>query len=214
MVLSNWAILAILTSVVSDNMISSSNRIQEEEAAKTKHEEYTEKVATLQKIFREVDADHSGAISEDEWNSMMEDRGLLTAMCTATDMTEKDLRELFRYLAVDTKVLKRYGASQQADYVPSDMTSEMSPRHQQAGRLLYYTTFVEHLRDDNLPADKRSVLKVLSRMQGMEVHVEKRLDEIWGFLRILAPNAGPVPHVTSAPPQPPPMPSARKMEGA
>mmetsp|Transcript_70238 Transcript_70238/g.196892 ORF Transcript_70238/g.196892 Transcript_70238/m.196892 type:complete len:558 (-) Transcript_70238:26-1699(-) len=70
MVLSNWAILAILTSVVSDNMISTSRMVSEEEARKNRAEEYEKRVDRLQALFREIDSDGSGAISHSEWRGL------------------------------------------------------------------------------------------------------------------------------------------------
>merc|ERR1712232_728323 len=57
MVLSNWAILAILTSVVSDNMISSSVMHTMEEEALAKEEARAKRQRRLYTLFKEVDHD-------------------------------------------------------------------------------------------------------------------------------------------------------------
>jgi len=164
-------------------MISSSRRIQDEDAERKRTMEYVEKADSLRRIFSEVDADGSGAINEEEWHAMMRDPHLRSALCEATEMTQSDLDELFRYLAVEPRILQREISAMDPSISPLAKHLNLNPRHDHAARLMHYTTFVEHLRDDSQPADKRSILRILSRMQAMEGQMDRRLDEIWEYLK-------------------------------
>jgi len=161
MVLSNWAILAILTSVVSDNMISVSAQAQEEDDAVEKAAEDEARCARLLTLFKEIDDDQSGEISAEEWRDMLQDKGLLHELCDATRLKERDLEELFSYLAVDVAV---------------DPSNRHSARHGHSEKILHYDALIEHIRSDAEPADRRSVLRMLSRMQALELSIEKKVE--------------------------------------
>merc|ERR1719478_168059 len=67
MVISNWAILAILTAVVSDQMMSASNDFQEEESKNKADLEEKQNVERLLEIFEDFDKDKNGLITKSEW---------------------------------------------------------------------------------------------------------------------------------------------------
>lgn len=170
-VISNWAILAILTSVVSDNMIAASQKAHEEDLQKAKADEQSERLRRLQALFKEIDTDHSGAISEEEWNKLLKDETLLHELCEATGLSERDLRELFACLAVDLRRRSQLRGSSP----PAGGRLKYSDES-----ILFYNAFIEHLEDEAAPADKRSVLRVISRIERLEAQMQTRLDEIWG----------------------------------
>lgn len=175
MVLSNWAILAILTSVVSDNMISASQKAAEEDAERDKADEYLRKVGRLNVLFREIDQDCSGSINEEEWNAVCNDAGLFHELSDATAYSGKDLHDLFKCLAA------------------SKMKIDASPLHDEEDDMntMFFSDFLEHLRNDASPADKRSVLQIMAKMQHMERNLERQIHEIWSAL-------SQVPELTSA----------------
>lgn len=153
MVLSNWAILAILTSVVSDNMISASQKAVEEDQEVEKTKEDKKKSARLHTLFREIDKDKSGTISLKEWNRIFEDRGLANELCSATLLSEKDLRELFGYICAERD----------------------GDEGEDAGGVIVWEDFIDHLQIDCKTADQRSILKLMAQFQRLENKVAKFL---------------------------------------
>merc|ERR1712048_926782 len=141
MVVANWAILAILTSVVSDNMISSSARANEEDEKKQREEAHEHRVAQLQTLFKEIDTDGSGAIEKKEWDKMLEDKGLRQTLLDATGLGTEDLVDYFNCLSIDVRQQHR----QEIANVNID-------------RRLPYHLFIENLKNEGVVADKRSVL--------------------------------------------------------
>jgi len=196
-VLSNWAILAILTSVVSDNMIATSKFVSDEESKKERDNEYALRVSRLQALFSDIDTDGSGAISHDEWRSVLKDPGLFHELSDATALNRRDLEELFACLAVEALPNTARGARSQRNPMNFFGDDEQAPPADPGkpgrfagveGRIMYYSAFIEQLRDDSLPADKRAVLKMMSRLQNLEDRMETRLDEMWAGIRaVLAP---------------------------
>jgi len=165
MVLSNWAILAILTSVVSDNMISASTKAQEEEDKVERKAEDEARCARLRTLFREIDQDQSGTVSSEEWKGMLRDKGLTHELCEATMLEERDLEELFSYLAVDAR--------------KDPVSARRGSRHEKSNeKILHYAALIDHVRCDGDPADRRSVLRMLSRMQALEESIENRFNKL------------------------------------
>merc|ERR1712228_160508 len=66
MVISNWSILAVLTSVVSDNMISTSQAHEQELQERRASAEWEIKSKRLRSIFHYIDIGRSGTIREAE----------------------------------------------------------------------------------------------------------------------------------------------------
>jgi hypothetical protein len=166
MVLSNWAILAILTSVVSDNMISASTKAAEEDAERDKAAEYQRKVGRLNHLFLEIDQDGSGSINEEEWETLCSDKRTFAELSEATRYNGKDLHDLFKCLAA---------SKMQIDTSLLEMTDEEM-------NTMYFSDFLEHLRNDASPADKRSVLQIMAKMQHMERKLERQIYDIWNAL--------------------------------
>lgn len=174
MVLSNWAILAILTSVVSDNMISASQAAMEEDKKKDREDEYCKCVGRLNALFREIDKDQSGCINAAEWNELCGDTGLFQELSAATSHSAKDLHDLFRCLA--------------ASKVNIDQSS--GGAHSTDMNTMYFEDFIEHLRITADPADKRCVLQVMAKLQLLEVKLEKHINDLWSAFAVGQP--GPV----------------------
>ena len=94
MMLSNWMMLAILTSVVSDNMMSAS-RVKEEEDRQTQlQEEHERAKRRITKIFRQLDEDQNGLISEGEMLQLLSDQNLQAELCEAACLHPADLVEM------------------------------------------------------------------------------------------------------------------------
>jgi len=149
MVLSNWAILAILTSVVSDNMIKASRENEEEEERKQLEADTQHRKETMLKIFSDIDIDRNGYITEAEWRTLMEDKIKCPEICKATDLEDRDLEELFHCWIALTKET-----------------------------VLSYNGFVDHIKSNSKYADKGSVLLVMARLREFELHIDARFNEL------------------------------------
>lgn len=149
MVVANWAFLAILTSVVSDNMITASQRVSKEDKDKDFECERLKQRRRLGALFEEVNADSSGFVDEEEFSKLLDDDGLYHEFCGATGLSRPDLEDLFVYL------------------------SEV-----QDGRpVLMYESFISAVQDDGQPADKRSVLHVLHELKSIRTRLELRIEK-------------------------------------
>eukprot|EP00928_Gymnodinium_smaydae_P097970 TRINITY_DN9001_c0_g1_i1.p1 TRINITY_DN9001_c0_g1~~TRINITY_DN9001_c0_g1_i1.p1 ORF type:complete len:1051 (+),score=282.61 TRINITY_DN9001_c0_g1_i1:158-3310(+) len=186
MVVANWAILAILTSVVSDHMISSSARAEEEERAKIKEENHVLRVKRLNTLFKLLDADSSGAISTEEWTQLKDDKDLFHELCDATGLEEDDLNDYFECLSV-SPYENSSGASRKSSGTP---TPE---------RFLYYDSFISSLKDEGVVADKRSVLHVLSRLRDVEARIDDRLCDLAAGVRPSSVSTSPPSRRASVP---------------
>jgi len=157
MVVSNWAILAILTSVVSDNMISASQRGEREE--KQKYVVVARELSAKQMldIFKRMDIDGSGELDEQEFKAMLNDAQLCDELREASGLRQEDLAELF------------------------DLISEPN---QDGQRTLAYEDFIKKMLDEGTAAKERSVLRCTMQMREMERRLEQRIDTILDALSI------------------------------
>lgn len=95
MVASNWMILAVLTSVVSDHMITSSTREVREDDAKEAEKFHVIKTRRLLTCFQEVDYQETGKITSDDFLDLLADQGICQELCSASQMSEGDLKDLY-----------------------------------------------------------------------------------------------------------------------
>jgi hypothetical protein len=160
MVVSNWSILAILTSVVSDNMISSSTKANEEDDRRTREENAIVRKRRLNLVFEEVDKDGSGCVSSEEWETMLADEALLAELIEATDLDVDDLNDYFQCLADDPK----HDAYHQ--------------KQEKVQKRLMYSEFIRCLNDEGVLADKRSILNVKSQLRNAEGRIFERFDKL------------------------------------
>lgn len=149
MMISNWMMLAVLTSVVSDNMISASAKCEKEEqlAEQTSKENSVRK--RLSEVFLEVDKDHSGCVSEEEFMSLLNNWSTCHQLCDASGLNVDDLKEFF--VSVST----------------------ISPGE---GRVMLYDEFIGHLKDGNKVCTERSVLRMMDYMRCMEHRMNAKLN--------------------------------------
>jgi len=155
MVISNWAILAILTAVVSDQMIAASNDYQEEEKVKNDALAEQKNMHRLLEIFEDNDHDKNGLISKEEWLNMINDRAVLLELSEGTHLGKADLADLFDCLAVEGDV--------------------------NSGKVMYQD-LIHSLKANSSLADKRAVLHVMLKLRMMQDQMteqfKKGFDEI------------------------------------
>lgn len=151
MITVGWVILAILTAVVSDNMIEASAQTEEEDRKAKEIEEDQLMVRRLKEVFHDNGIEKDGIVTEEQWNMIISNEEYCFKLCTATHSDTEELEEAFKDLSI-----LRKGTS----------TSEE--------RILQYEKFIEFMRDKDKPADQRVLLALLARMQ----HLEGQLDDL------------------------------------
>mmetsp|Transcript_100742 Transcript_100742/g.260261 ORF Transcript_100742/g.260261 Transcript_100742/m.260261 type:complete len:660 (-) Transcript_100742:156-2135(-) len=157
MMLSNWMMLAILTSVVSDNMISSSQRCQQEDRVAL--DDATEKIRTdrLLEFFARFDAEQSGRISNKDCQSILHEPALAIELREITEFEKEDLEDMFSCLS------KYDGEGEQ--YLP-------------------YMVLINKLRAFHSGASERSLLHLMENMKLMEAATELKLDKALTLLGV------------------------------
>jgi hypothetical protein len=182
MIVANWAIVAILTSVVSDNMRSATIQRLHEKEAREKEDKLEENAMRVRAVFEEIDTDHSGVISEQEWKQMLSDQNLTYELCDATQLDVEDLEEIFHFLAFDEGAATNARKSTRGSTV--SMTSD---RFARSHRVLAYSVFMKALRSESEPATKRSILHVLQHMRAMEAQLsdlKRRIRDQTGMIAV------------------------------
>jgi len=104
MIATNWAVLAILTSVVSDHMISSSQVYEREEEEALAVESERRQDSMLREIFADH---HDNHLTREQWEAVLSDETTLSAMLEITKCRERQLWEAFDELAVHDAKLHR-----------------------------------------------------------------------------------------------------------
>mmetsp|Transcript_9215 Transcript_9215/g.21576 ORF Transcript_9215/g.21576 Transcript_9215/m.21576 type:complete len:586 (-) Transcript_9215:236-1993(-) len=99
-VYSAWALLAVMTGVVSENMIAIREQMVKEDELREEMRK-TLVTKTLMDLFREADADNSGTVSRDEFNAMLRSPDLIRKITRNTHMKVQDLQDLFEWLDHD-----------------------------------------------------------------------------------------------------------------
>merc|ERR1712107_749212 len=98
---------------------------------------------------------------------MLEDKNLCWEFCDAAGLERHDLNDYFDCLASDTRQqrMEQFVAARKSDVLKDD-------------RKLVYTTFIEHLKNEGVTADKRSVLHVISRLKDLESRMDEHFERL------------------------------------
>lgn len=166
MILANWAVLAILTSVVSDRMISSSQKLLIEEREKEERECLANRERQLTSFFLKIDRNRSGFINKTEWEDMLGRPSLKEELCEVSGLDEHTMRDAFNCLS-----------EEEDDF----------------GYILRYQDFVSYLNHDKDVADRRQVLHLshlmkelekitLTKLGKMEDRIRRKLQVLEGML--------------------------------
>lgn len=99
-VYSAWALLAVMTGVVSENMIAIRDKMNKEDAHR---EEMRKTLITnlLIELFHSADADRSGTVSREEFDAMLKNPNLAKKMKKNSHLKLQDLQDLFEWLDHD-----------------------------------------------------------------------------------------------------------------
>jgi len=140
-IMSNWVMLAILTAVVSDNMIAATTLAEQEDVAKQTKDGRERSLRRIVEVLEEKDPNGNGVIEETEFKLMMSDPECLAELLDATGLDESDLQDLWLFLTTD-------GDSGKRSAVASDLA--------------------EQLLDEGNPLVERSVYRLEKRVQNMQ----------------------------------------------
>eukprot|EP00811_Abedinium_folium_P032103 NODE_5273_length_1788_cov_10.497893.p1 GENE.NODE_5273_length_1788_cov_10.497893~~NODE_5273_length_1788_cov_10.497893.p1 ORF type:complete len:307 (-),score=85.10 NODE_5273_length_1788_cov_10.497893:287-1207(-) len=160
LVLSNWAVLAILTAVVSDNMMLTQQEHEKQEEKRRNVECQMQSTMRLKKIFMELDKDSNGILTEGEFQLLLANEALRDEMCEATDLDERDLRDLFSFLSLP------------------DVTGGQS--------FINYNDFVEKVQREGSHVSERSVFRVEKHLKVVEHRFDKKVSEVQACLQTRA----------------------------
>lgn len=150
MMVSNWLMLAILTSVVSDHMQEASRLNVKEDAELVQGLAKNSARRRMVAVFEEVDKENTGVIAENDFFALMETEEICMELLDASGLDVKDLTELFNYTAhIDDKGLK----------------------------VILYNQFVDHLQNQANLASERTALHIIQRIRSMEHRQEHRLNK-------------------------------------
>mmetsp|Transcript_107203 Transcript_107203/g.313478 ORF Transcript_107203/g.313478 Transcript_107203/m.313478 type:complete len:616 (-) Transcript_107203:170-2017(-) len=152
MVLSNWAVLAILTSVVSDNMMTSSARAAEEDLVQQKETERILRAERVRGLFLDKDKEQIGAITVDELLAVMDDRVTGDELKDATALSRRALEDTFEYLEK-----------------PNNLSTGRFAGY--AGKIIMYEDFINHIDDSSTPADTRSMMHVTAQLKELQKQI-------------------------------------------
>lgn len=99
-VYSAWALLAVMTGVVSENMIAIRDQMAKEDE---RREELRRTMITelLLELFRDADKDFSGTVSRSEFDAMLADPVIVRRLVRNSRLKAQDLRDLFEWLDYD-----------------------------------------------------------------------------------------------------------------
>eukprot|EP00930_Biecheleria_cincta_P055163 TRINITY_DN41514_c0_g1_i1.p1 TRINITY_DN41514_c0_g1~~TRINITY_DN41514_c0_g1_i1.p1 ORF type:complete len:941 (+),score=218.77 TRINITY_DN41514_c0_g1_i1:85-2907(+) len=104
MVISSWAILSILTAVVSENMIAATDvhRLEQERECTEMRQKHAR--LWLQEVFNNADSNQSGKLDEQEFMSILNDRALASEISEQTCLKKEDIEQIFGLLRTTDKV--------------------------------------------------------------------------------------------------------------
>jgi len=149
LVISNWAVLSILTAVVCDNMIISTQEHEEAENQDTLQRDRAEGKNRLNHVFKQLDKDGNGQLSECEFHSLMGNRDLCDELCAASGLKVRDLHDMFTFLS----------------YQGDDGQWRID-----------YTDFIEKLQYEGKEVRERSLFRVQKQFRLLEQRIDRKFD--------------------------------------
>eukprot|EP00448_Togula_jolla_P022214 CAMPEP_0170582770 /NCGR_PEP_ID=MMETSP0224-20130122/7764_1 /TAXON_ID=285029 /ORGANISM="Togula jolla, Strain CCCM 725" /LENGTH=629 /DNA_ID=CAMNT_0010906023 /DNA_START=12 /DNA_END=1901 /DNA_ORIENTATION=+ len=145
MVLSSWAILSILTAVISENMIKACESAREQEASDSAGERAQRSRVKLKEIFQAADTSGNSVLSLSECEKMLADPNVVEELSEASGMSKRGIEDLFTYLSRVPKGSK--------------------------DPIITHEDFIDGLVDEQRPVTERSVLRLEKRLAALEAMV-------------------------------------------
>lgn len=147
-IVSTWAILSILTAVVSENMIQATMQHREEEEEEEKTEKAHKSIVTLSEIFEMADSNQDGTLLRSEFDGIVkEPENIEKIMSASSGMSRHDLVKLF-------------------DYLSEEVDGKSEP-------IVRRVDFIDGLQREHRPVSERSILRLEKRIHEMERTLKK-----------------------------------------
>eukprot|EP00930_Biecheleria_cincta_P034112 TRINITY_DN23596_c0_g1_i1.p1 TRINITY_DN23596_c0_g1~~TRINITY_DN23596_c0_g1_i1.p1 ORF type:complete len:648 (+),score=136.14 TRINITY_DN23596_c0_g1_i1:45-1946(+) len=197
--LMNWALLAVLTGVVSEKIMAVKEQLRETSSLENAGETNTiaaaidESELLLLELFRRADTDGSGSISREEFNAMLLCSDVMKPLMQQSQLDAQDLGELFDWLDHDKDGVITVGEFMQgfhllvADIDPKGLLKleeELRCKIQHLrGRLLrkVHTSFDNFMASVSIPLRKiTAVSEQIQRLDKVLDAVRKSTDELQG----------------------------------
>lgn len=194
-VISNWAILAILTAVVSDNMMSTSEAHNKLDNRRQEEEEDRHQDRRLRDIFGIAAEEEDGDISSLEWRAVMDDVQLADELSQVANKNKAVLEDLFKQLSYPScpwtrKSVNQGAASdfrktnQEEDSAPRQARTAISSKIRPAGshpvplpgefRVIDHSTLLTYFQAREAPLDQQSMNNLVSRVGA----IDKKIDQL------------------------------------
>jgi len=148
-VLSNWSVLAILTSVVSDNMMTASARAAQEDLEVQRQADHALRAERVRGLFRDLDAEGGGTITEQEWRGLLDGRATGEELADATRLSRRALEDTCEYVEK-----------------PNDISSGRFAGYK--GKIIKFEDFVRHIDALAMPADNRSLMHLTAQVRDLQ----------------------------------------------
>lgn len=189
MIMSNWAILAILTSVVSDRLISTSAEVERDDLDHELQARMRCEKRRLLSIFQTVDENSTNYITEAEWKSLLSDQKVSHEMCELAKMKKENLQDLFECFANTQRIDLFDMRRKEKCGITSRRTDEIVCESQNNARFatvkqMDYRTFITCISDESETADKTSILRVMARVRMLEGKIDNRLHAICNYWHV------------------------------
>lgn len=149
----NWCILAILTSVVSDIMITSTRCAEREEEVELRKAQRRTSTECLHVLFSEVCGNRHGTIDEHEFDELLKNEEHRHELCRASGLSVNDLHEIFCY-------------------------ASEAPDEENAARFVYFADLISALQQEGNPASERTMFRLEEELRAIEHQNAKRFDHI------------------------------------
>lgn len=164
LVISNWAVLSILTAVVCDNMIVSTLLHEEDEKKENRKLDDAEKKDRLRDIFAQLDTDQNGYLSECEFYALLANVDLADELRKASSLTFRDLHDLFNFLSVQG----------------SDGKWRIN-----------CTDFIDKLQCEGKDVSERTLFRVEKQFKLLEQGVDRKFDKVRKISKLSLARAAP-----------------------
>lgn len=100
MIISSWAILSILTAVVSENMIAATDKLTSTEHMEKEYSKAKSTRTQLETIFLDYDADNNGVLTETEFKELVNDELRAAELCEAANLSRECIKDLFQSFSI------------------------------------------------------------------------------------------------------------------
>lgn len=160
MIVSNWMVLAILTAVVSENMISTTAEHARVEKALDDKKKKEDREESLKELFHSMDGDGDGRVDESDFNSMLEDEEMSAAFLEKTGLNVRDLKDLFSHLSI---------------------------QDENGNLVIDQASFCEKMQDEGNDVSERSVFRLERQMRLVESRIEQKLLSVRKELQEIIP---------------------------